>query len=128
MPDLQLTALVWHMQMAELRRSAVAIGRERARVLDFDTFLADPQAALRAADAFLELDLGERHIADLVNGPALKQYSKDTSAAYDPAARAAEKDRLRSHLGEDLERVQAWAREIYPEHFQATGRGAPLLG
>jgi hypothetical protein len=128
MPDLQLTALVWHMQMAELRRSAAALGPKRARVLDFDSFLADPHAALTAADAFLELGLGEEHIAETVNGPLLKRYSKDPSAAFDPAERAAEKERLRAHLGVDLERVQAWAREVYPEHFHKTGGGAPLLG
>lgn len=114
--DLQLAAIVWQLQMANLRRAAEALG-DRARSLDSATFLADPRAALNGLDDFFELGLGKSVIARTVTGPDFRRDPK-TAAGFDAADRAEQAAAAAGALGEDLDRIVDWS-------FKVCGWAAP---
>lgn len=119
--DLQVAALVWHMQLAQFRRAIAGLGA-RAASLDCASFLADPEAVLGKLDRFFGLDLGASHIAEVVNGPILSRNAKDESQSYDAEARRREAEAVARRIGSDLDRVVAWSYETATD----TPRGRPL--
>jgi hypothetical protein len=109
MTDLEIAALVWHMQIGEFRRDWPLFEPGRAASLDCDAFLADPAAALAKLDAFFGLGLGAEHIERVASGPLLSQHAKSPGHPYDAQRRSVEKAAVRKRLGADLERVIAWS-------------------
>lgn len=71
MTDLQVAALVWHMQMHQFRRSMAALGA-RAASLDADAFLQSPRTVLEKLDDFFGIDLGSDHAEQTADGPLLR--------------------------------------------------------
>jgi hypothetical protein len=122
MSDLEIAALVWHMQIGEFRRDWPLFEPGRAASLDCDAFLADPMAALVKLDAFFGLGLGAEHMERVANGPLLRQHAKSPGRAYDARRRSEEKVAVRKRLGTDLERVIEWSYKA----CSGTPRGAPL--
>jgi hypothetical protein len=108
--DLELAAIVWHMQIAEMLRHWQAIGPARAASLDCDAFLADPVLALRKADAFLSLGIGTQQLSEVAAGPLFQRNAKTAEASYDANRRREEHSRVELALGEDLSRI---VRESY---------------
>jgi hypothetical protein len=126
--DLQLAALLWHVQMAEFRAVAKAPAPRRVRSLNCEVFLADPQPTLEALDAFLTLGLGAERIARIVAGPKLSRYAKQPARAFDAGQR---RERLRSAeiaLGATLDALVAWSYQACPETPLGDPVGAPLIG
>ena len=114
LPDLQLAALVWRMQMDALEGASARLG-ERARSLDCGRFLADPGPVLGAVDDFLRLGLGRAHIDSLLEGPRLGLDAKQPGQPFDPEARAAEDRRLRAQLGRDLGDALSSIERAFPD-------------
>src|SRR5262249_51695413 len=124
MSDLEIAALVWHLQIGEFRRSWSAFEPGRVASLNCDAFLADPAAVIAKLDAFFELGLGLAHIERVLNGPLLRNHAKAPGQAYDAQRRADEKAAMRARIGTDLERVIEWSYKA----CSGTPRGAPLQG
>jgi hypothetical protein len=80
MTDLQIAALVWHMQMTQFRRAMAVLG-PRAASLDADVFLQSPKTTLMRLDDFFGLNLGADFIDETVKGPLLRPRSEDGRAA-----------------------------------------------
>jgi hypothetical protein len=123
MSDLQLAALVWHMQVAEFHRSCAPLAADdRLASLDCDVLLAAPQTALAKIDEFFGLGLGTAHIAEVTSGPLLRRHAKSPDKAFTTA------DRMRLHkdisprLREDVDAIAAWSYEV----CRTTPRGLPL--
>lgn len=119
--DLELAALVWHMQIAEFLRSWPMV-QARARSLDCDAFLADPLETLIRLGEFLSLDIGSEKLAESVTGPLFRQNAKDPNATLDSRIRREQNDAIARQLGPDLDRIVLRSYEICP----STPRGAPL--
>jgi hypothetical protein len=68
MTDLQIAALVWHMQMTEFRRAMAVLG-PRAASLDVDALLQSPKTTLARLDDFFTLKLGEDFLEHIAEGP-----------------------------------------------------------
>jgi hypothetical protein len=124
MSDLEIAALVWHMQIGEFRRNWPLFESGRAASMNCDAFLADPAASIASLDAFFDLGLGEAHVRRVVEGPILRNHAKAPGIAYDALRRADEKETMRKRLGADLERVVEWSYKV----CSGTPRGAPLPG
>jgi hypothetical protein len=122
MSDLEIAALVWHLQIAEFRRSWSALEPGRATSLNCDAFLADPASVVTKLDAFFDLRLGATHIAHVMEGPLLRHHAKAPGQSYDAERRADEKAALRTRLGSDLDRVIDWSYKA----CSGTPRGMPL--
>lgn len=124
MSDLEIAALVWHMQIGEFRRDWPLFEAGRAASLNCDAFLADRTAVLAKLDSFLELGLGADHIGRVLRGPLLRSHAKAPGELYDAERRAEEKAAMHKRLGADLERVMDWSYKA----CSGTPRGAPLPG
>jgi hypothetical protein len=115
--DLQVAALAWQLQMADLNRTAQTLGR-RCRSLVSTAFLASPEAALNALDGFFGLGLGPDAVAERVNGPAFTRNAKSGRGVFDGDARAEAARTAIAALGADLDRLVEWS-------FRACGWAAP---
>ena len=126
MSDLQIAALVWHMQIASFMAAAQKGGASRVAWLDGDSFVTEPQAVLDRVDGFLELGLGTDHTSKTANGPLFKRDAKDASKAYTPEDRAREKQQTLDGLGPELGAIMDWSYSLFPASPR-NGRLAPAL-
>ncbi len=117
--DLELAAIVWHMQIAEFTRHWPAA---RAASLDCDAFLAAPAETLAKLDAHFSLGLGADHLRQVAEGPLFRRNAKTAAEGFDANTRREEHARVASELGDDLSRVVEQSYALCP----ATPRGAPL--
>jgi hypothetical protein len=122
MSDLEIAALVWHLQLLEFRSALPLLGATRSASLNCDAFLTDPETALAKLDAFFGLGLGARHIAQTVSGPLLNHHAKAPSQSFDADCRRKQADDVKRHLGDDLNRIVEWSYRACP----MTPQGVPL--
>lgn len=106
--DLQMAALAWHMQVAEMRKAMAALG-ERAASLDGDAFLADPKGALAALNRFFGLELDAAALDARLDQGLLARDVKTGGEGAGKAARDAEAERIERELGARLDQVVDWA-------------------
>jgi hypothetical protein len=119
--DLELAALVWHMQIAEFVRNWRLV-QARARSLDCDAFLINPFETLSRLDEFLSLNIGSEKLAEVVAGPLFQQNAKDPNVSLGSGLRREQNEAIARQLGPDLDRIVSRSYEICP----STPRGAPL--
>jgi hypothetical protein len=122
MSDLELAAIVWHMQIAEFLRNWPLLGAARAASLDCDAFLASPVDTLCRLDDFLSLGLGKIHLEEAVRGPLFHRNAKTGEDSFDASRRLKEHAQTAQQLGGDLDRIVARSYAI----CRTTPRGAPL--
>ncbi|HEY4126129.1 MAG TPA: hypothetical protein VGM36_16010 [Rhizomicrobium sp.] len=117
--DLQVAALVWHMQIAEFRRSR---DTARAAALNCDTFLANPHETLSRLNTFFDLNLAAAQLDAIASGPHLSRDAKDATQSFSAERRAAEAGDIAKSLGNELDIVVEWSFRACPE----TPRENPL--
>jgi len=120
--DLELAAIVWHMQIAEFRRNWQSMSAARAVSLDCDALLAAPLESLRRLNAHFSLGYEEDYLDEVVHGPIFRRNAKSGEPAFDARKRSEDHARLGRELGKDLDRIVAQSYALFP----ATPRGAPL--
>ena len=125
--DLQIAALVWHMQIAGFLDAARTGGAGRVASLDGDRFLKAPEAGLLAVDGFLGLGLGAEHARSTADGPILGQDSKNPGQAYSAERRDAESRQTAEMIGPALEAIIEWSYGLFPSSPRAGGMPHPLL-
>jgi hypothetical protein len=108
-------AASWACEMATLE--AVAPGR--LTWIDFQAFLADPQAGLAAAFAATGFAVDAQAVTAIATGPLLTRYSKGPEHAYTPELRGQVLDQARQEHGPDIVRGMAW--------LEAAARDHPLI-
>jgi hypothetical protein len=79
-------AMNWLCEMTALHQAALRFGSQVLWV-NFDVFLADPNAGLRAIFAAFGAAASDVEIEALATGPLMRQYSKAPQHAYDAALR-----------------------------------------
>ena len=127
MTDLQIAALLWHVQVMEFRAVARQRGPARVRSLDCADFLADPQRALAALDDFLGLKLGPARINTAVGGEKLSRHAKTPEAAFSARRRAESMAAAAEAIGPVLDAVVNWSYQVCPATPPGDPIGAPLL-
>jgi hypothetical protein len=110
--DMHAAALLWRLQMEEFHAAAAQLGRERARMLDCEDFLADPALTLSELDDFFGLGLGAERIAQIVAGPKLRRHAKIPGAVYDAAREDHALADARRALGPYLETLETWSEAL----------------
>ncbi len=121
MSDLQIAALVWHMQIAEFLRSRPALG-DRSASLDSDAFLAQPVQTLESLSRFFGYAFAPGHVEALVQGPLLRRHAKSTDEPFNVTARLAQQQELSAQMTRDLDEIMAWSYDV----CRSTPRGVPL--
>ena len=122
--DLELTALVWRMEMDVLEAASQGLG-DRARSLDCRLLLDDPGLVLTKADDFLDLGIGRERLSLAAHGSLLQRDAKNPSQAYDARSKAEEKARLRAMIGPDLPEVVRLIEQVFPRPAKLA---PPLVG
>ena len=120
--DLELAALVWHVQMAEFLRNWPLLADGRAASLDCDALLDLPVETLCRIDEFFSLGLGRQHFVDVVGGPLFRRNAKTGEDGFDARRRNDEYARIAGTMTPDLDRIVAQSYEI----CTTTPRAAPL--
>ncbi len=121
MSDLELAAIVWHMQIAEFRRWWPLLG-ERAASLHCDAFLSDPETALTRLDAFFGFGLGAEHVAEILSGQMLKRNAKALDEPLDYEKRRQQQAAIPARLSREVDEIVAWSYDM----CKSTPRGRPL--
>jgi hypothetical protein len=120
--DLELAAVLWHMQIAEFARARSRIPNGRAAALDCDALLAAPAEALCEVDRFFGLGLGRDRLQNVAVGPLFHRNAKTPGQTFDADRRREEHGRIARALGSDLDHIVAQSYAI----CGTTPRGAPL--
>ena len=123
--DLQVAAVGWLAQQAQFAKLASA-HPARVRTLDSETLLARPTEAIAALAELYGLNLRGNAVANIVAGPAFTQNSK-TRATFAPGERIAGYDRAAALHGDELGKVEVWARAVADNAGVAMTLPAPLL-
>lgn len=118
MSDLEMAAVLWHMQIAEFRRN----WQHHWASLDCDAFLAAPLAALAALNEHFSLAIGADELAERVSGPLFRRHAKLGADSFDAETRRREHKETAQRLGAELDRIVMQSYDIFP----ATPRGVPL--
>lgn len=125
--DLQVAALVWHMQIWQMHVAQSRLGPERSAWLDGDTFLARPVEALEAVNRFFELGHTREEIETVASGPLMARDAKDPGRAFGTQARRQEARAVLENLGDDLPRIIDWSFENVPSSRRFAYLSYPLL-
>lgn len=108
-------ALAWvteTLTQADLARTFGA----RVLRLDFDAFLANVEAGLRAACSHYGLSAPEAYFTGAAQNPALSSYAKATEAPYSPQLRAEILADARVRFADEIARGHAWAAALAREN------------
>jgi hypothetical protein len=122
MSDLELAAIVWHMQMAEFLRNWPKLPPGRAASLDCDAFLASPEETLTRLNRFFSLGIGETPLQERGAGPIFRRNAKTGEEDWGAGRRHDEHARIAQEMANDLKRIVAESYDI----CSATPRGIPL--
>ena len=122
MSDLELAAVVWHMQIAEFLRAWPSLETESTASLDCDAFLASPEDTLIRMGKLFSLEIGSDYLRDIIAGPLFHCNPKTVNTKFDATRRAEEHRRIEQELAGDLNRIVAQSYQICPR----TPRTVPL--
>jgi len=117
--DLQIAAIVWHMQIAHLRR---ALAPSRTAALDCEDFLARPEHILSHLNVFFGLEFAAANISEIVTGPYFSSNAKNQTEPFSVERRAREAELVAKSFGTDLDTVVEWSYRACPQ----TPRENPL--
>jgi hypothetical protein len=118
--DVQIAALAWLMQIHHFDSVARAFGPDRVMVLDSDSLLADPAAAVGRAQKLFDLGLDRGQVEAIASGPVFARHSKFSDRDYDSAAREKEHEAASAVHAEEIAMVSQWIEAV------AAQVGAPL--
>ncbi|WP_306016454.1 hypothetical protein [Oceanicaulis sp. MMSF_3324] len=126
--DLQIAALVWHMQIAEMNALSQGEGSGRVAWLDGDAFIARPEPVLARVAEFLELDLTAAQIAQAASGPKMSRNAKAPEQGFAAASRAEQNEQIARSLGPDLDRIIEWSYGLHADTPSDAPVAPALLG
>jgi hypothetical protein len=110
--DLQIAAVVWHMQITRYRQQITASPDAPLRTLNCDTFLERPREMLSRLVEFYGLAASAEQIEAIVTGPVFNRDSKNATRAYDRTLREAEYAETKERHAQTLRWVMQWAQSV----------------
>lgn len=114
--DLQVAALVWHIQIDHYLKILAAFPAANVRTLNCEKLLAEPQAVLRRLGGLMQYDLSAEEVRMLVSSPEFARDSKDSGKGYDAVVRASEYQLVADHHREALDMILEWSRHVRPDN------------
>lgn len=117
-------AMSWLCEMVCLQEAAARLG-SRILWVDFDRFLAAPEAALASIFRTFLREARPAEIDGIVSGPIMRQYSKAPEHAYDAALRGEVLAAADSEHGAEIRRGMDWLAQLAARHrtvAEALGR------
>lgn len=122
----EAAVLTWFAQMEIYAHALAGDHQGRLRSLDMQALLDAPLPVARATARWLGLDM---RLPDLSQSVAVvfSRNAKDATQAYDPNARARERQRLMKQYGAGVERMMTWAEEVIVPAATLPVEWRPLL-
>lgn len=124
--DLQIAAAGWLAQHALFGDLVAQFGRARVAMLDSETLLARPEAALAATAAHYGLQLDRAAIGEIV--ATIFGRNAKSGAAFGKAQREAEYRAAGGAHADEIEKVTLWGEAVAEAAGIALEPGAALLG
>jgi hypothetical protein len=124
--DLQIAAMGWLAQIDLFRAMTVRFGPDRARTIDSETLLAQPDRAMAGIVRLFGLTAGADAIAAMAGGPAFTTHSK-TGSRFGVAGRRAEQAGAMALFADEIAKVVEWTRTIAAGAGIAMAPGGALL-
>lgn len=115
MTDLQVAALVWHLQMDHYMQMLQKYPDANIHTLDCDSFLEKPAETLAALFGYLGESLPAGVIQQIVESDIFRSNAKNDVQEYDSAMREDEFQRVKGDYRGTLEAVVSWSWELRPE-------------
>jgi len=113
----EVVAAGWACETLALAEAARQAGAQ-VQTLNFDRFLAQPDACLALAFEHLGVRAGSDEISAILAGPEMKSYSKAPEFSYDLATRRAELDEGRSRHASEIRHGLRWLDRVAREFPQ----------
>jgi hypothetical protein len=120
--DLELAAIVWHMQMAEFHRNWSKFAERRIASLDCDALLGSPAEVLHRAGQFFSLGIAEPELLERARGPLFRRNAKTGEESWNAVRRRDEHARVAQEMACDLDQIVAESYQI----CSTTPRDYPL--
>jgi hypothetical protein len=108
-------AMSWLCEMVCLQQAAARFG-SRTLAVDFDAFLAAPEAGLEAILRRFAAEPAPGEIAGILAGPLMRQYSKAPEHAYDAALRREVLAGADREHGVEVRRGMQWLAALTGRH------------
>jgi hypothetical protein len=128
MSDLELAAIVWHMQIGEFLRAWPTLKPENAASLDCDALLASPGDVLIRLNRLFSLEIDTDQIQEVISGPLFHRNAKTGDANFDVTTRADEHRLIERQVGDDLVRIVAQSYKICHDTPRSIPLPNPLIG
>lgn len=129
--DLQVAAIGWLSQHALFAKIIDAIGSDRVKTLDSDTFLAQSPETIAALSDFYGLNLSAAEVNMVVQGPAFTSHSKldqvKRGEIFDAARRDQEQQKVAQVHGAEIDMVATWTKAVAESQGIELNIGSRLL-
>ena len=109
--DLQIAAAGWLVQQGIFEKLVDRFGAERVKTIDSETLLAEPHKAMTNMSRLYQLDLDDRQLRDIVDGPAFNSHSKH-GTDFDREGRNEERFSAEALHADEIEKVTFWAGKV----------------
>ena len=109
--DLQIAAAGWLAQQAIFQKLIARFGADRIKTIDSETLLAEPHKAMTNMSRLYQLDLDDRQISHMVDGPAFNSHSKH-GTEFDRDGRNEERSSAETLHADEIEKVAFWAEKV----------------
>lgn len=109
--DLQTLGLGWLMQIHHFSEVAKRMSG-RTMIVDSADFLGDPAHTLLRVSDFLDLEMGDSTVAEIVAGPVFAHHSKLSDRDYGRSERAAEESIIEATHGKEIDMVVKWVEAV----------------
>lgn len=110
--DLQVAALVWHLQIQLFELVLARVGTGSVRSLNTDRFIDRPADVLFDVQAFFGLGYTAQEISDVAGGSLFQRHAKFLEQEYDHTLRQAEKEQMLERHREDISTTLEWVRRL----------------
>ena len=107
----ECAALVWALQVLELRELLAGAQAKQVRLLGAAELLADPVAALTASAEWLGLELSSSETTGIASGPLWTRHAKNPALAYTPKRRREDQTLARRLLADPVREGLDYARQ-----------------
>ncbi|MEZ5960827.1 MAG: hypothetical protein R3C30_10450 [Hyphomonadaceae bacterium] len=109
--DLQIAAQAWLMQAAFMDSIAKRFGR-RVRVLNSETFLADPATTLSRVGDFFGLAIPPKLASEIANSAVFHEHAKELGRPFDAESRRAQYEEAGVEHRLEIAMARDWARNL----------------
>lgn len=125
--DLQVAAVGWLAQHAMFHRFSSQFGPNRMATLDSDLLTDRATEVVAAAGLLFDLPINAARAVEIGEGPAFTRHSK-SGKRFSAADRAAERRAAEAAHGDEIDKVEQWARAVADRAGISMYLPHPLIG